>query len=133
MIFAKLPLATIIVPSCSLSVILILEIMPQFTSFGRVTRFSKMCIRDRGYGHIWTGHHKQNSERISEIADFSLFGVSAPFWGAEIAFYQPPFKIRILQLCICNYTYFAISCQLVLQLIKKYFCPVSYTHLLNFT
>ena len=37
-----------------------------------------------GYGHIWTGHHKQNSERISEIADFSLFGVSAPFWGAEI-------------------------------------------------
>ena len=37
-----------------------------------------------GYGHIWTGHHKQNSERISEIADFSLFGVSALFWGAEI-------------------------------------------------
>lgn len=23
-----------------------------------------------GYGHIWAGHHKQNSERISEIADF---------------------------------------------------------------
>ena len=22
------------------------------------------------YGHIWAGHHKQNSERISEIADF---------------------------------------------------------------
>jgi len=45
----------------------------------QITRNSKA-----GYGHIWTGHHKQNSERISEIADFSLFGVSAPFWGAEI-------------------------------------------------
>ena len=45
----------------------------------QITRNSKV-----GYGHIWTGHHKQNSERISEIADFSLFGVSAPFWGAEI-------------------------------------------------
>ena len=31
-------------------------------------------------------------------------------------------KTRILQLCICNYTYFDTSCQLVLQLIKKYFC-----------
>ena len=38
-----------------------------------------------GYGHIWTGHHKRNSERILEIADFSLFGVSAPFWSAEVA------------------------------------------------
>ena len=31
----------------------------------QITRNSKA-----GYGHIWTGHHKQNSERISEIADF---------------------------------------------------------------
>lgn len=38
-----------------------------------------------GYGHIWTGHHKRNSERISEIADFSLFGASTPPWSAEVA------------------------------------------------
>lgn len=32
------------------------------------------------YGHIWTGHHKRNSERISEIADFSLIGeVGMPY------------------------------------------------------
>ena len=37
------------------------------------------------YGHIRTGHHKRNSERILEIADFSLFGVSAPLWSAEVA------------------------------------------------
>ena len=35
----------------------------------QITRNSKV-----GYGHIWTGHHKRNSERISEITDFSLFG-----------------------------------------------------------
>ena len=29
----------------------------------QITRNSKV-----GYGHIWAGHHKQNSERISEIA-----------------------------------------------------------------
>ena len=38
-----------------------------------------------GYGHIRTGHQKRNSERILEIADFSLFGVSAPLWSAEVA------------------------------------------------
>ena len=31
-------------------------------------------------------------------------------------------KMTLKTLCICNYTCFAISCQLVLQLIKKYFC-----------
>lgn len=30
-----------------------------------------------GYGQIWTGHHRRNSERISEIAVFSRFGISA--------------------------------------------------------
>ena len=37
------------------------------------------------YGHIWTGHRKRNSERISEIADFSLFGASTPLRGVAIA------------------------------------------------
>ena len=46
----------------------------------QITRNSKA-----GYGHIWTGHHKRNSERISEIADFSLFGASTPPWSAEVA------------------------------------------------
>lgn len=36
-----------------------------------------------GCGHIRTGHHRRNSEQISEIADFSPFGVSAPRWRAE--------------------------------------------------
>ena len=35
------------------------------------------------YGHIWTGHHKRNLERISEIADFSLISVSASLWSEE--------------------------------------------------
>ena len=38
-----------------------------------------------GYSHIWTGHHGRNFEWISEIADFLLFGVSAPLWSAEVA------------------------------------------------
>lgn len=46
----------------------------------QTTRNSKV-----GYGHIRTGHHKRNSERISEIADFSLFGASTPPWSAEVA------------------------------------------------
>ena len=54
--------------------------MGVFTVPDQITRNSKV-----GYGHIWTGHHKRNSERISEIADFLLFGVSAPLWSAEIA------------------------------------------------
>ena len=40
-----------------------------FTVPDQTTRNSKV-----GYGPIWTGHHKRNSERISEIADFSLIG-----------------------------------------------------------
>ena len=54
--------------------------MGVFTVPDQITRNSKA-----GYGHIWTGHHKQNSERISEIADFSLFGASTPPWSAEVA------------------------------------------------
>ena len=46
----------------------------------QTTRNSKV-----GYGQIWIGHHKRNSERISEIADFSLFGASAPLRGVAIA------------------------------------------------
>ena len=44
----------------------------------QTTRNSKV-----GYGHIWTGHHKRNSGRISEMTDFSLFGASAPLWSGE--------------------------------------------------
>ena len=54
--------------------------MDVFTVPDQIARNSKA-----GYGHIWTGHHKRNSERILEIADFSLFGVSAPLWSAEVA------------------------------------------------
>ena len=54
--------------------------MGVFTVPDQIARNSKA-----GYGHIWTGHHKRNSERILEIADFSLFGVSAPLWSAEVA------------------------------------------------
>ena len=50
-------------------------IIDVFTVPDRTTRNSKV-----GYGHIWTGHHKRNSERISEIADFSLIGeVGMPY------------------------------------------------------
>ena len=45
--------------------------MGVFAVTDQTTRNSKV-----GYGHIWTGHHKRNSERISEIADFLLFGTS---------------------------------------------------------
>lgn len=42
-----------------------------FTVPAQITRNSKV-----GYGQIWTGHHRRNSERISEIAVFSRFGIS---------------------------------------------------------
>ena len=49
--------------------------MGVFSVPDQTTRNSKV-----GYGHIWTGHHKRNSERISEIADFSLIGeVGMPY------------------------------------------------------
>lgn len=54
--------------------------MGVFTVPDQITQNGKV-----GYGHIWTGHHKRNSERISEIADFSLFGASTPPWSAEVA------------------------------------------------
>ena len=33
---------------------------------------------------IWTEYRTRKNKTILELPDFSLFGVSAPFWGAEI-------------------------------------------------
>ena len=37
-----------------------------------------------GYMPVWTEYRTHKMKAILEKADFSLFGVSAPFWGAEI-------------------------------------------------
>jgi hypothetical protein len=51
-----------------------------------------------GYGHIWTGHHKRNSERISGIADFSLIGEVGMPWGVPFSPYHKQNLWRILSI-----------------------------------
>ena len=53
--------------------------MGVFTVSDKIPRNSKV-----GYMPVWTEYRTHKMKAILEKADFSLFGVSAPFWGAEI-------------------------------------------------
>ena len=53
--------------------------MGVFTVSDKIPRNSKV-----GYMPVWTEYRTHKMKAILEKADFSLFGASAPFWGAEI-------------------------------------------------
>ena len=56
------------------------ETMGVFTVSDKIPRNSKV-----GYMPIWTEYRTRKNKLILEKADFSLFGVFAPLWSAEIA------------------------------------------------
>ena len=56
------------------------ETMGVFTVSDKIPRNSKV-----GYMPVWTEYRTRKNKLILEKADFSLFGVFAPLWSAEIA------------------------------------------------